>query len=852
MFFPTSVGRRLVLIVLTMTITVVGLLVYISVDAATTALNTVNEQNFESTHLVLRNAIERQKNSIEERLFSLSGIVNTRSRWSSGELRAYVIDLIGGSSSNQEIISVNFYRSEGQQQIYTYDYQVPEDLPAGIILPINRSTAPEDIPQDSWFQQAVFTSEPRWFGPHPSLFSAYPEQVMSFAVPIADPAGLLWVDVPIAVFNEVLQNLIETDTTTIDENGDTIFSYDILINNRDNNPTIIATSNPNNTRTLAGFPIELIVNLPDDGSVTRMNDPILPDERSFVLVDDIENTSWALITSTSVRSLTGPLPFESVARLTLVTILGLAVLSLIIQYYIDRAVTEPLERISIAAQEIGAGDLRYTVSAQYRNRQDEVGRLARAFDDMKSNLSRSYDELEGLKISLEKRVQTRTRELRQASRKAEINANELQAVYTESLFVVSAYQLQTILEALTQRIYNLLDASYSAVWLLDDTGEQLRLVSTSETSKRRLGRLIPVGEGLVGTAVETREIQVVDDYPRWRYRSDVAATDVMQQAIAVPLIFSGDAIGAVVVGRPYDSDPFDAEEQRLLRLFANLVSPAVRNAQLYVQRDTAVKEAQRANQVKTRFLASVTHELRTPLNLVINNMDFMRIGAFGDVTEEQVSRLDQTIRSAEHLLYLINDLLDVSKIEAGEMQLFIQENDLYPLLQDAIDNTVVYIDQFNKTETVEFLIAIDEDIDPFPMDARRVRQILVNLLSNAVKFTESGSVTLTVENRRHYVRIAVTDTGMGIPDDELGKLFEAFERTNSAKEKAIEGTGLGLPICKFLAEAHGGALNVRSVVGEGTTFIFDIPVKQRSDTIADTQQMDALLDRIPRDASNQD
>ncbi|MEO1441249.1 MAG: HAMP domain-containing sensor histidine kinase, partial [Chloroflexota bacterium] len=364
--------------------------------------------------------------------------------------------------------------------------------------------------------------------------------------------------------------------------------------------------------------------------------------------------------------------------------------------------------------------------------------------------------------------------------------------------------------------------------------------NTSEATDK-IGTEVPLGTGLVGRAAMEQQLLVVDDYPNWTYRMDIETSDVMHQAMAVPLMFSGEPIGAVIVGRTFESPFFEIDDQRLLRLFANLVSPAVRNAQLFVQRDEAVREAQRANHVKTRFLASVTHELRTPLNLVINNMDFMRIGAFGDVNEEQIGRLDQTIRSAEHLLYLINDLLDVSKIEAGELELYLQPTRIYTILDDVLANTEVLLEQYGKAGRVSFVTDIDEDIPEFPMDARRVRQVFVNLLSNGLKFTEEGSVTLRVTNRRHYIRVEVADTGMGIPDDELSKLFEAFERTNSAKEKAIEGTGLGLPICKFLIEAHGGEINVQSVLGEGTTFTFTLPMRQKRDA-GESQPMTTLLD----------
>ena len=467
---------------------------------------------------------------------------------------------------------------------------------------------------------------------------------------------------------------------------------------------------------------------------TRTTDPFDETLNAFVIADAVGGTdSWQLVTVVPDVLLSQAIPPDALARLLLATVIGLVLLEYAVQRYIRRAVAQPINRLSQAAQEIGDGDLRYTLG--YQGRQDEIGQLARALDDMKSNLAHTYQELKQSQNTLEQRVERRTRELDIARREAQANANELRAVYDESLLVVSAYQLQTILQTLVQRIYTLLEASYTAVWLISENdADTVRLVANTSEDKSKIGMSVSraEGKGLVANAIERGELVVVDDYATWSQRLEVETSEQLHQAMSVPLIFSGEAIGAVIVGRKYDAPYFEVDDQRLLRLFANLVSPAVRNAQLFVQRDEAVKEAQRANRVKTRFLASVTHELRTPLNLVINNMDFMRIGVFGEVTDEQKMRLDQTIRSAEHLLYLINDLLDVSKIEAGEMELFLQEADLYTLLDDAIANAEALLEQYEKQQTVEFITEIDEDIPRFPMDARRVRQVLVNLLSNAL------------------------------------------------------------------------------------------------------------------------
>jgi signal transduction histidine kinase/HAMP domain-containing protein len=841
--FPTSVGRRLILIVLSLTMLFVGLLVYIAIDTSTDALRITTEENFADQNRTLINSVVQQVDRIEQQAQLLTDTVASRSRWTPGELRRHVLDFIGSGGVNSSVAGVHIL-TENSDQVITFDYTELEDPPPGIILPVNRGVAVEAIPDEAWINESIELERPHWRGPGPVLFGAYDEAVLSYVIPLEGSRSVVWVDVPLGVFEQVMQNLLDIETTGSDEQR----GYTVLINS-DNEQLVIASVDAPTARTLPGEPLRQLAPLPEIGIPTQMQDPLIEGEESYALQNVIPGTGWRLVTVTPNRVLERALPLASVMRLVLVTVFGLFFLAFVVQRFINATVTDPLNRLSLAAQEIGAGDLRYQIG--YRQREDEIGRLSRALEDMKSNLARSYNELEDWSNNLEKRVRARTRELDIARREAQASAGELRAVYDESLLVVSAYQLQTILQTLTQRIYTLLEASYTAVWLVSDDGEQLRLVATTTSDKSRIGTTIPRDVGLVGRAIMQEQLLVVDDYPNWSGRLDIETSQDMHQSMAVPLVFSGEAIGAVVVGRTYDAPFFEVNDQRLLQLFANLVSPAVRNAQLFVQRDRAVEEAERANQVKTRFLASVTHELRTPLNLVINNMDFMRIGAFGEVNQEQVERLDQTIRSAEHLLYLINDLLDVSKIEAGEMQLFIQETDLYTILDDAIANTEVLIEQYNKADLVEFHNEIDADIPPFPLDARRARQILVNLLGNAVKFTEQGRVTLKVSNRKHYVRVDVADTGMGIPEDELDKLFEAFERTNSAKEKAIEGTGLGLPICKFLVEAHGGELTVKSEMGEGTVFTFTLPLKQRQANQSDTQSMNTILNKVRKDVAQE-
>jgi signal transduction histidine kinase len=191
----------------------------------------------------------------------------------------------------------------------------------------------------------------------------------------------------------------------------------------------------------------------------------------------------------------------------------------------------------------------------------------------------------------------------------------------------------------------------------------------------------------------------------------------------------------------------------------------------------------------------------------------------------------------------------VSKIDAGEMQLFIQPTDIYPLLDDTVDNIYAFIDKMEPRETpVDLVIDIEDGLPVVPMDSRRVRQVITNLLTNAVKFTSQGSITLTVHKVDSGVEFRVKDTGMGIPDSEINKLFAAFERTQQAKESNIEGTGLGLPISQYLVRQHGGELHVESVSGVGSSFWFILPFEQAAEKVdpeGNQQRMRELLTSKP-------
>jgi signal transduction histidine kinase len=231
------------------------------------------------------------------------------------------------------------------------------------------------------------------------------------------------------------------------------------------------------------------------------------------------------------------------------------------------------------------------------------------------------------------------------------------------------------------------------------------------------------------------------------------------------------------------------------------------------------KELEAASQHKSDFLASMSHELRTPLNAIIGFSQVLREGMVGEVNEKQKEYLEDILSSGNHLLSLINDVLDLSKVEAGQVEL-----DVAPFsLRDALESGVVMVRERATKDGVQVTIAESSGVNVVDGDERRVRQVIFNLLSNAVKFTPAGgSVDVRTAQVNGEVRVSVADTGPGIAREDLDRIFEEFQQTEAGLEQR-EGTGLGLALSKRLVELHGGRIWVESEIGEGSTFVFTLP-----------------------------
>jgi signal transduction histidine kinase/HAMP domain-containing protein len=679
---------------------------------------------------------------------------------------------------------------------------------------MSRTVNADAINPDDWFVRAYEAESYGWSGPERYAPISGATDVITVAVPFinlqGERIGLMWAEVSISTVNMLLRESIAMEGGLSADQ----LSYAFLLGKDGRS---LASYN---TRLHEDELTSLASILPGEG-VSDLDSSPIDTARSFAIVSPMSDTTWRLVTVLP-DSVLPELPYATVVQILVISLAGLLVMVWSINWLIRNTVSRPAWTLNMIADQIGSGILNTSIPAEMQDMSDEIGSIARAMEDMRSRLETLYE-------TLDQRVRERTAQLEIARSDAQSIAEELQAIYDESLVVVSDYHLQSILHNFVRRILSLLMTDFCTVWLMRSNGEQLRLVATSEGSLPPNDVFIQLGEGMAGTVAMTGKPLRLAHYSRYSKRLK-SEEDAMERALSVPMLASGRTIGVVVIGRSADDMAFTENDQRMLTLFSNLVSPAVSNAQLYVELEEAHERTDRANQVKTRFLASVTHELRTPLNFIINNMDFMRIGAFGDLSEEQMSRLDQTIRSAEHLLYLINDLLDVSKIEAGEMQMFIQNTDMYTLIEDALDAAQMLLDKSeDKRGYVHLSSSIPLGLPPIPMDARRIRQVLHNLLSNAIKFTEVGEVELRAETfddqkGRHWLRFSVRDTGIGIPEGAREQMFEPFNRTQDPKHAAIEGTGLGLSISRFLVHEHGGELNYESTLGVGTTFWFILPM----------------------------
>jgi signal transduction histidine kinase len=356
----------------------------------------------------------------------------------------------------------------------------------------------------------------------------------------------------------------------------------------------------------------------------------------------------------------------------------------------------------------------------------------------------------------------------------------------------------------------------------------LHIGATRGTRSERVRALFPVP--LEGTASElvirdrraVTYANVLEDAEVPAGLRNIARRFGQGYAIAMaPMVWEERGVGSIMVARE-KLERFSDKEMTLLRTFADQAVIAIQNARLF--REIREKSAQLevANQHKSEFLANMSHELRTPLNAIIGFSEVLMDRMFGEVNEKQLDYLKDIHESGKHLLSLINDILDLSKIEAGRMELELSTFHL----PTAISNAMTLVRERAQRHGIQLAAELDPRLGEWRADERKVKQILLNLLSNAVKFTpEGGRVDVTANLGTDKVEIAVKDTGVGISADDQAKLFEEFRQVGGDAARKAEGTGLGLALTKKFVELHGGEIRVASTPGMGSAFTCSLPIR---------------------------
>ena len=454
-------------------------------------------------------------------------------------------------------------------------------------------------------------------------------------------------------------------------------------------------------------------------------------------------------------------------------------------------------------------------------RRDEV----RPFSEPQINLLQTFADqaviaIENVRLFHE--LQQRTSELVRS-------VDELKALGEVGQAVSSTLDLQTVLSTIVGRAVQLSGTDCGIIYEYDESTQEFHLRASYQMEEELVNAYqatpLRLGQGATGRAAETRLPYQIADLRQEHELATRGMRPILfrlgyQSLLAVPLLLDQKIVGALTIYRR-ETGTFAPEIVNLLRTFATQSVLAIQNARLFREIEDKGRQIEAANRHKSEFLANVSHELRTPLNAIIGFSEVLGERLFGELNEKQAEYTEDILSSGRHLLSLINDILDLSKIEAGRMEL--EVTTFY--LPDAIENALLLIRERASRHGIKLERIIDDRLGDFTGDERKVKQVLVNLLSNAVKFTpEGGRIKVEARLGDSAIITSVTDTGIGIASEDQEVIFEEFRQVGSNYAQKREGTGLGLSLTRKFVEMHGGKIWVESEVGKGSTFVFTLPI----------------------------
>ena len=406
----------------------------------------------------------------------------------------------------------------------------------------------------------------------------------------------------------------------------------------------------------------------------------------------------------------------------------------------------------------------------------------------------------------------------QSFQRTETTLHEIRQLFEITQSVATAPEPQTRLTRVVDALHRHFQEVDIALFLVNSGEDQLETVISR--GHHDFPRQIPIADDLLGRSVIRGKPLLVRD-ARELPPHEQNDRDALSQII-IPLAFGARVIGILTVESPFP-DAFTESDLRLLRTLSVSVAATLESGRLFQEIQLANERLRELDRLKTQFLANMSHELRTPLNSIIGFSRVILKGIDGPVTPEQEHDLNAIYNSGRHLLTLINDILDIARIEAGKMALILEDVDVKEVALDAITTMRGLVQGSN----VELRSQFSPHLPRIAADPVRLRQILLNLLSNAAKFTNEGYIQLDIHPEdEHHLHLSVKDTGIGLAESDFERIFTAFEQIEKRDEKSLRGTGLGLPITKRLVDMHQGDIWVESELGEGATFHVVLPIRQ--------------------------
>jgi signal transduction histidine kinase/HAMP domain-containing protein len=509
-----------------------------------------------------------------------------------------------------------------------------------------------------------------------------------------------------------------------------------------------------------------------------------------------------------------------IAATLIALVMAVALMTTLIAAIVIRQITRPVIRLTESAVAMAEGDLAQHLEVTSR---DEIGILTYVFNDMAADLKSLYEDLE-------EKVAERTQRLQQANYQIQRRALHLQASQDVGQAITSIRDPVLLLNQVTDLIRECFVYASVAIYIVEPGGGEMRLRALSPVMRSDTvpdaadqggwAERARAGDGsIIERAVRKRATQVdqheTDEAVEW-YRRTLSR-------VAIPLRME-ERISGVLAVLSTEREGIQEDELEILELLAGQVTVALENARAYERERLAAQQLEEAEVFKGRFLANMSHALREPLNTIIGFSRLMIKGIDGAMTPQQVQDLERIYDDGQRLLFLINDILAISQIQAGMMELRLQEVSLPEILEAMMPTASALV----RGKDIELRQDIPQDLPVLHADPGRLRHILVHLFNNAAKFTECGEIAIKAWRTEDLVYVSVSDTGVGIPPEDFERLFVRFEKGVALMPLDKEGRwqaglGLGLALSKEFVEMHGGQMWATSEVGKGSTFTFSIP-----------------------------